>query len=64
MELTITFLIVALAAAVVVRRGWRLFHTGGKTGCGSGCGSCPAGGAKNSSPANLVSLDLSPARKR
>ncbi|MBA3314448.1 MAG: FeoB-associated Cys-rich membrane protein [Planctomycetaceae bacterium] len=64
MELAITLLIVALAAAVVARRSWRLFHTGGKAGCGSGCGSCPAGGAKDSKVGKLVSLELSPLKKR
>jgi len=42
MEYAVVFLIVALAAAVVVRKGWRLFKNEGKAGCGSGCGSCPA----------------------
>jgi hypothetical protein len=64
MELAVTFLIVAVAAAIVARRCWRLIHTGGKAGCGSGCGSCPAGGAKNSTSANVVSLELSPGKKR
>jgi hypothetical protein len=45
MELAVTLLIVALAAAVVLRRVWRLFHEGGKSGCGSGCGSCPVSSA-------------------
>jgi hypothetical protein len=59
MELALTLLIVAVAAADVARRCWRLLHTGGKAGCGSGCGTCPMGGGKAES-ANLVSLDLSP----
>lgn len=45
MELAVVFLIVALAAAVVARKGWRLFRSGGEKGCGSGCGSCPANAA-------------------
>lgn len=64
MELPLTLLIVAIAAAVIARRCWRLFHTGGKAGCGSGCGSCPAGSSNKAAGGKLVSLDLSPGKKR
>ncbi len=63
MELFITFLIVAIAAAIVARRCWRLFYADGKAGCGSGCGSCPAGKA-NDSKGTFVSLELSPTKRR
>ena len=49
------FVCVALAAADVARRTWRLAATGGEGGCGGGCSSCPAAG---SGPA-VVALDLS-----
>lgn len=61
MELAVTLLIVALAAAVVLRRAWRLFREAGKSGCGSGCGSCPAN-ATGMTEKPLVALG--PARKR
>jgi hypothetical protein len=57
MELAVTLLIVALAAAVVLRRTLRLFRTEGRAGCGSGCGSCPVNGA-GVTERPLVSLDL------
>ena len=46
---------VALAAADIARRAWRLATTGGELGCGTGCGSCPANVAAG--PA-VVPLDL------
>lgn len=61
MELAVTLLIVALAAAVVLRKAWRLFREGGKAGCGSGCGSCPANGA---GVTEKPLVTLGPVRKR
>ena len=53
-------LCVAVAAAEVGRRAWKLTRTGGEAGCGSGCGSCPA--AKTANGPAVVSLDLKPRR--
>ncbi|MGC1275332.1 MAG: FeoB-associated Cys-rich membrane protein, partial [Planctomycetaceae bacterium] len=60
MQLAVTLLIVVLAAAIVLRRAWRLFHSGGKAGCGSGCGSCPSNAAADKP---VVTLELSPRRQ-
>ena len=62
MELAVTLLIVALAAAIVLRRAWGLFRGSGKAGCGSGCGSCPAS-AGGATEKPLVRLDL-PGKRR
>lgn len=59
-QLIAALLCVALAAAEVGRRAWKLARTGGEKGCGSGCGSCPA--AKKADGPTIVSLDLSPRR--
>ncbi|MFH5805856.1 FeoB-associated Cys-rich membrane protein [Alienimonas sp. DA493] len=53
-------LCVAVAAAEVGRRAWSLLRSTGQTGCGTGCGSCPA--AKRTGEPAVVSLDLSPRR--
>ena len=57
MELAVTLLIVALAAAIVARSAWRVLR-GGKPGCGTGCGSCPSAPAPGTKETPLVSLDL------
>jgi hypothetical protein len=62
MQLAVTLLIIVLAAAVVLRRAWRLFHSGGKAGCGSGCGSCPSN-VLNGPRQSVVSLDLVPKKR-
>ena len=58
MDLAVTLLIVALAAAIIARRAWRMIRAGGKTGCGTGCGSCPAAATPGAVEKPLVSLDL------
>lgn len=57
MQLTITLLIVALAAAFVLRAAWNVLR-GGKPGCGTACGSCPSNAANKKGEPPLVSLDL------
>lgn len=62
MQLAATLLIVVFAAAIVLRKAWQLFHSGGKTGCGTGCGSCPASVADTQAKQPIISLDLAPPR--
>lgn len=48
--------IVAVAGAVLVRRGLRVMRSG--KGCGSGCGSCPGGKSQAKPEVNgFVPLD-------
>ncbi|MBX9627349.1 MAG: FeoB-associated Cys-rich membrane protein [Gemmataceae bacterium] len=49
MQLTVTLIVVGLAAGYVARATWRTW-AGRKSGCGSGCGSCSA--AKPQPPAD------------
>ena len=63
MDLALTLLIVAFAAAIVLRKAWRLVRTSGQSGCGTGCGSCPSNAARGPETP-LVSIDLSPKRSR
>lgn len=57
MQLTVTLIVVGLAAGYVARAAWRTF-AGRKAGCGSGCGACAAAKPTPVDPPGRVGLPM------
>ena len=54
-QTAVAFAIIALAIGVLIRKAWQTI-IGESTGCGTGCGSCPANGADTSTTLKLTPL--------